>query len=774
MLVTTKDTKNRNTYISDAFLGKTSAVISSIKNTAALEPAVRFLMAFSLSFLYYNDGYSPFAFTFASISGIGTAGICAQVGAVLGYLIRGIDAMNIRYIVSSVLAFLTIFFLRTYPHADSKHFRPAVIAVSASITGTVFIYSMESLTMYFLELGCVFLSSYAFRYALSPIPKNPDMVQGLSIAYLVSALCASLNYFCLWNVLYLGAFSGIVLIMMTGYKCGYTKACPLALVMGIIMDTCSGREPFFTFVFAFGAIISSMFSRRGSLIFALSYVLANLLAAYILRGSVYFIPSLYAAFAASIIFMLIPSRVLYKYYNLFPAAVPEGGLSRSRLYLKDKIDMTAMAFKELCGNSKEILYGGDNLEDVATVFDRAAEISCRNCKNMDACWHGGYETTVDVLNNLTPKMLEEGSLSVSDFPDYFIENCEKPELFVSAINSELRSIIYKRQYRNMFKENLSAAYSNYADLYLILKNVSAEIGSDLVYDRKTEVKVQKFLREMEVAAGASAFKDKFGRLHIEFFGDCNDLLSRSGWLDKLSEELSLRLCTKENIVNDRLTVLEAEPYCVSVGVSSLSKDKDAYNGDNGKFFKTDDGIMYVILSDGVGTGKEAEKISKSTIRVLELFLRAGIPPEMSLRILSDAMILKNEADIYSATIDLLCIDLFTGSAKMYKSGASPSYIKSGKNVVRVKSSSLVPGFKTDDDFQPDTAKMHFEPGSTAVIISDGILSCCRSDKWLMDFIKETDLSSPSDAAKKITSQCERVGGRHDDMTAICVNFDLRK
>ena len=139
------------------------------------------------------------------------------------------------------------------------------------------------------------------------------------------------------------------------------------------------------------------------------------------------------------------------------------------------------------------------------------------------------------------------------------------------------------------------------------------------------------------------------------------------------------------------------------------------------------------------------------------------------------MILKNEADIYSATIDLLCIDLFTGSAKMYKSGASPSYIKSGlKMFVRVKSSSLVPGFKTDDDFQPDTAKMHFEPGSTAVIISDGILSCCRSDKWLMDFIKETDLSSPSDAAKKITSQCERVGGRRDDMTAICVNFDLRK
>ena len=221
------------------------------------------------------------------------------------------------------------------------------------------------------------------------------------------------------NVLYLGAFPGIVLIMMTGYKCGYTKACPLALVMGIIMDTCSGREPFFTFVFAFGAIISSMFSRRGSLIFALSYVLANLLAAYILRGSVYFIPSLYAAFAASVIFMLIPSRVLYKYYNLFPASVPEGGLSRSRLYLKDKIDMTAMAFKELCGNSKEILYGGDNLEDVATVFDRAAEISCRNCKNMDACWHGGYETTVDVLNNLTPKMLEEGSLSVSDFPRLF-------------------------------------------------------------------------------------------------------------------------------------------------------------------------------------------------------------------------------------------------------------------------------------------------------------------------------------------------------------------
>ena len=41
--------------------------------------------------------------------------------------------------------------------------------------------------------------------------------------------------------------------------------------------------------------------------------------------------------------------------------------------------------------------------------------------------------------------------------------------------------------------------------------------------------------------------------------------------------------------------------------------------------------MYVILSDGVGTGKEAEKISKSTIRVPELFPPEPVfLPEMSL------------------------------------------------------------------------------------------------------------------------------------------------
>ncbi len=183
--------------------------------------------------------------------------------------------------------------------------------------------------------------------------------------------------------------------------------------------------------------------------------------------------------------------------------------------------------------------------------------------------------------------------------------------------------------------------------------------------------------------------------------------------------------------------------------------------------------MYVILSDGIGTGKAAEKCSRDTVGVLELFLKAGLPPETALRILSDAMILKNEAEIYSAAIDLLCIDLFSGRAKIFKSGAAPTYIRNGTSVKKIKNGSFLPGFSTDPDFEPDTSSLHFAPDSTAFIISDGILEG-RDDGWLVNLLATNLSASPAEQARIITSESEKRFGRNDDMTAICVQFDVRK
>ena len=65
------------------------------------------------------------------------------------------------------------------------------------------------------------------------------------------------------------------------------------------------------------------------------------------------------------------------------------------------------------------------------------------------------------------------------------------------------------------------------------------------------------------------------------------------------------------------------------------------------------------------------------MRLLEQFLRAGVPPEEALRTLSGALALQGEETGGFTTIDLMRVDLFTGATAVYKYGAAPTYVKRG-------------------------------------------------------------------------------------------------
>lgn len=674
----------------------------------------------------------------------------------------------------SVICYTVQLIPKRFPQS-SKYIRIPILAASISFITNLFnINSIESLIFALAEAVVIYISSLAFTKALSPRDKNADFQYGASLMLLLSLALSSFSQIVLFGVLSIGRFFAVLLIMITAYKCGYSKACPLAIFLGISMDLTSGRSVFFLFIYTFTAVISSLCTKKGMFVFSLCYVCANFASALILKSNYFFIPSLYEAFSASIIFMLIPHSILSKYRALFPIESSAEGAVRSRQYIKEKIDLAAEAFKELYTSSKNIITDNANDESIAVCFDRAAEISCRGCKKVNLCWSRDYEVTLDVLNNLSGKMLKNGYIEQSDFPEYFLDRCIHPELFVSSINSELRSLVYRREYKNKFRENLSAAYSHYADMYLMLKNTAAEVGGEIAYDSKIEKKIRKYLRSIDTSVNASAFRDRSGRLHIELFGDCaHRLIAENSWLDELSEAISIRMCTSGEIVDGRLVVLEAEPYCVSVGISSLAKD-GLHHGDTGRFFKTDEGILYVILSDGMGSGAGAEKTSREAVKVLELFLRAGLPPEMALKIMSDAFILKNETGLFTATVDLLCIDLFSGSSKIYKTGAAPTYIAFPGDVRRLSKRGFSPGLGLARQSDEDTSmRLNLTPDSGAIIISDGVLGS-GDDSWLFELLKNGAGQSPSELAKKITEKSRSLFGKADDITAICVKFETRK
>ena len=82
----------------------------------------------------------------------------------------------------------------------------------------------------------------------------------------------------------------------------------------------------------------------------------------------------------------------------------------------------------------------------------------------------------------------------------------------------------------------------------------------------------------------------------------------------------------------------------------------------------------------MGSGKQAQAESTLVVDLLEKLLEAGFSREKSaLKLMNSAMVISAGEESYS-TVDFATIDMYTGELELTKTGAAPSFIKSGKKV----------------------------------------------------------------------------------------------
>ena len=84
-------------------------------------------------------------------------------------------------------------------------------------------------------------------------------------------------------------------------------------------------------------------------------------------------------------------------------------------------------------------------------------------------------------------------------------------------------------------------------------------------------------------------------------------------------------CKIDPDTNLCVVIFEETPkYYVASYVSRRSKDGEKENGDSYSFGKLKDGNYMIIISDGMGTGSEADHESKAAIELIEKFTASGI------------------------------------------------------------------------------------------------------------------------------------------------------
>ena len=725
----------------------------------------------------------PFGVAMTARAGGGLGGVMCMLGAAAGYTVSGGFNWALRYMAALIMTYTVAFLCRETAVSRRIWFMPTAAAGIMAVTGGLNaferILDLTVLVALATEVMLTALGTYLFIMALSSAPirrEQEEMRRDAGGVLLLCCFLMALGRVTVFNIICVGRILAVFCVMVAAFGGGAPVGAFVGVITGLAMDLTAGGTAVFTVCYGFAGLLSGALKRQGRLMFLLLFLTANTLAVFWRWASMMSIGALYEAFVASIIFVVLPARTMTLAVSTVQYPVPGAGESGLRYYTADRTRELADAFRELYETVQRSAESKSNDADIATVYDRAAEAVCATCVRKEECWQLNYLDTLVMLNDATDAMRRRGRLETEDLPARFREDCHSAESFVAAVNMELRALIYRRQLRSRLEENRTAAYGQYRYLAGVLDAVSEDLGEATGSDPLAERRLLRHLNSKDVDAEVAVFRDRSGRLRAVIDSARLPLLIRDeDYLDQISDVLGVRMCrpAASNRESGRMVLLEAEPLAVSVGVAAMKKEGEPVSGDRGTYFKTEQGVLCVLLSDGMGSGEKAAKESISVVRILERFLRSGVEPGTAMKLLNSVMLLKNGESWGYATVDLMCIDLFTGQTGFYKYGAAPSYIRSGKTVRRVKGVSMAAGILAGEGETPDVVRMRIKPGGVALIASDGVVSK-DDDGWLRDMLLDFDGSDTRALARNVIRQAGEKYGYTDDMTVLAVRVEERR
>lgn len=214
-------------------------------------------------------------------------------------------------------------------------------------------------------------------------------------------------------------------------------------------------------------------------------------------------------------------------------------------------------------------------------------------------------------------------------------------------------------------------------------------------------------------------------------------------------------------------------FQVVSGVSRLPKRGGHISGDSFVATALSPDRYLLALSDGMGVGIGAAAESKQCVNLLQLLLQAGFSTEVAVDTLNSFLLLRT-ADESFATVDLALFDLGTGNGEFVKIGATPSFLKRGRDVTVIKSASVPVGIVTEVQVEPEFR--HMRAGDMVVMITDGIwdLSQDAADKeaWIVSHLEREQSDDPGEVAEGLLARAmELTSDAGDDMTVLAARID---
>ncbi len=761
-----------------AVFEKTAIALRTWLSPTLLIYPVNFAATFLLSRGVILGSASPFGLAASAVVGGAERGtVFGLLGAVFGYL-SVIERINsLKYIACIILIFTAHFVFSGTSISKKRSFAPISVIVPSMCINLVFLadsgFPIFDTALGVFEVSLAAICTIFFSYVTHPQSRSSAQFS-IGLLALIAAAVIPLCDLMLFETISLGRMFAFTLVLLSAFTGGIGAGSTVGIVLGFAVSlSCS--SPDFCMLYGILGICSGIFSGKSK------YIACVLAVPFALFAAVCLNPSSLIARAAE---LAIASAAFLTFANIFSRYARKFFIKSSprrdihiRTYAAERLNLAANTFRSLSkilNDSREKSTPHNHINE-KSVFERTSREICKKCTLAKICWERDFEATRDAINNAGNAIRKNGTLSAKDFPIHFSSRCLHIENFVNSVNREIFAMRYRNQFDGRLRESQDLITRQYSDASAIFSSISADISDNARFDEDAEIALRDLLASNGILCDTAVYRDHTNHINIHLCG--KDLSSIVEDFEKfklpiysaVGARVSAPQYTRGEKLDD-IVMRETPPLRGVFGAAVKRRCGSEISGDSGSFFRPSNGRLAVLLSDGMGSGKLAASESASSVSLLEGLLKSGVSPQSALCTLQTALTLKSEYTGAFSTLDLMYADMFTGCCDFYKFGGAPTYIKRGRHIRRITSSSLPAGMSVGRPASPDKTSITLKEGDFIIMTSDGCADG-NDDAKLLEFISHTDENSPKALADALIAYSLAVYGKNDDMTAAVVKIE---
>ncbi len=482
--------------------------------------------------------------------------------------------------------------------------------------------------------------------------------------------------------------------------------------------------------------------------------------------------SVFLGVAIICILPLKPLKRLKDKLNLFrEKQLVRVAINHNRTILSNRLYELSTVFTEMAQAFFSFNQVGLTPERAKTVItNNLCEGVCKECKNSDKCKRKSEQINLGVFK-LIDIGFAKGKLSLIDLPPELTENCLYPNNLLFSLNkllAEYRQVSLDNQNVDTGRKLIAEQAD---DVSNILRELALDSGTTLRYHAK-----------LEHALSEKLMQNGINVCELLIYGEKNNfsigmvICMKEFMLDKIIKIIkqvlnqNVDLFEQYNITQDKcyLSFRKAVPYDVIYGLAINKKDGSAKSGDTHSVTRITDDRFLVALSDGMGSGENANTVSSVSLSLIESFYKAGMQSELILNTVSRLMAISTEENF--TALDLSVIDLKTCSADFIKYGAPYGFILSQNGIRIVEGSSIPLGIL--DHLKPSVCTTSLNDNDMLLLVTDGISDSFSSQGELIDFLKTLPALNPQTLCDSIMNKAlsKTDGKKKDDMTVLAVRI----